>query len=448
MTLLDFVRYDRQLLGTKIGCREGDCGACTLLMGTLKRDSVEYKSLTSCITPLGNAHGKHIVSIEGLNMKELSPYQQAMVDNSGAQCGFCTVGFMVSFAGESLNNRKSNYNSIISAIDGNICRCTGYKSIERASHTIAEGLKQKDLSQLVPWLVRHKYIPPYFEEIPNRLIDIQPTVKMNGSQFVGGGTDLYVQRPDEMFESEIHLVSDKAPLVGILDDGKDIHIGAATNTTQIMESELLLSILPSLRKHMKLVSSTPIRNIATLAGNIVNASPIGDLSIYFLALDSQLEIQHKNGNSRFLKLKDFFLGYKDIDLAEDEFIQCLSFPKPTGNTAINFEKVCKRKYLDIAIVNTAMAIRVENGIIVHASLSAGGVAPIPKYLARTSIYLESRPLEAATVLNALEIIQEEIAPISDVRGSAEYKRLLIRQLVIAHFLESFPEMINLNALLC
>ena len=446
MTLLDFVRYDRQLIGTKIGCREGDCGACTLLMGSLNGDSVEYKSLTSCITPLGNAHGKHIVSIEGLNLKDLSPYQQAMVDESGTQCGFCTVGFIVSFAGECLSQRKSNYESIISAIDGNICRCTGYKSIERASRIIEKGLKHKDLSQLTPWLVEHKYLPPYFTEIPERLKEIKQQVTVNGAQIIGGGTDLYVQRPDEIFESEAHLVSDDTSLVGIMDDGEEIHIGASTNTTQIMESELLQSIFPDLRKHMKLVSSTPIRNIATLAGNLVNASPIGDLSIFFLALDSKLEIQHKNGNTRFLKLNEFFHGYKDIDLGEEEFIQCLSFPKPTGISYFNFEKVCKRKYLDIATVNTAMSIQLDNGIITSANLSAGGVAPIPKYLSHTSEYLISKPMEESTIQSALDILQEEISPISDVRGSADYKRLLLRQLVFAHFMECFPETIGIKAL--
>src|SRR5437868_10825396 len=142
-TVLDFIRYHKRLVGTKIGCREGDCGACTILAGDLENDKLIYRSVTSCLMPLGNAAGKHIVSVEGINMKELSPVQQALVDSNGTQCGFCTIGFVMSLTGFVLNENEKNFEEAIAAMDGNICRCTGYKSIERAAAVLSEKMTDK-----------------------------------------------------------------------------------------------------------------------------------------------------------------------------------------------------------------------------------------------------------------------------------------------------------------
>ena len=147
--LLDFVRYDKSLTGTKIGCREGDCGACTVLIGDLIDGQMNYKQVTSCLTPLGNVQGKHVVTVEGLNMEDLSPVQKFMVNESGTQCGFCTVGFVVSLTGFCLSNSEPSYKDAIAAIDGNICRCTGYKSIERAAKHITGSLTGKDQNETI-----------------------------------------------------------------------------------------------------------------------------------------------------------------------------------------------------------------------------------------------------------------------------------------------------------
>ena len=164
-TLLDFIRYEMNLPGTKIGCREGDCGACTVLEGTIKDDKVKYKSIVSCLTPLGNAHGKHIVTIEGINMKELSPVQNALVDHAGTQCGFCTPGFVMSLTGHSLSEETSDKEKVIASISGNICRCTGYKSIEKAAESISQLLKIKDINDPVKWLVENKHLPEVIEHL-------------------------------------------------------------------------------------------------------------------------------------------------------------------------------------------------------------------------------------------------------------------------------------------
>ncbi|MEO6070729.1 MAG: 2Fe-2S iron-sulfur cluster-binding protein [Chitinophagaceae bacterium] len=164
-TVLDYVRYHQNLMGTKIGCREGDCGACTLLIGDFEKDQLVYRSVTSCLMPLGNAAGKHIVTVEGLNMQELSPVQKAMAETNGTQCGFCTLGFVLSFTGFVLNSHTKNYKESIASIDGNICRCTGYKSIERAAKIITEQLADKPEKDTINWLVDQQFIPLYFKDI-------------------------------------------------------------------------------------------------------------------------------------------------------------------------------------------------------------------------------------------------------------------------------------------
>lgn len=471
MTVLDFVRYRQNLKGTKIGCREGDCGACTILVGELVDDKVRYRSMTSCLMPLANAAGKHIVTIEGINPADgsLTPVQQALVDESGTQCGFCTVGFVMSLTGHCISSPSVSIPSVsspqgskgstspavdaaISAIDGNICRCTGYKSIERAAETIcrqsAEG---------------RRHIPNYFGDIPKRLATMhamtaKPATRAVSVGFVGGGTDAYVQKPEIYAETDAeHLFFDPS-LRGVRDLGDFIEIGASATVTDLLESPAMNAIFPDLYKHLKLVSSTPIRNMATLAGNFVNASPIGDMTVWFLALDTSILLSVPpavaGGVVREIPLADFYLGYKQLDKTDDEIITAVRFRKPFGNFRFNFEKVCKRTYLDIASVNTAISLKlydagppvpeilrsqveVEGPKIQVAHVSAGGVAPIPLYLRKTSAFLAGKEVSQETIDLAAEIIQDEISPISDVRGSEDYKRLLLGQLFRAHFVEMF-----------
>ena len=192
LTLLDFVRYEQHLRGTKIGCREGDCGACTVLVGSLEDGKIRYRSVTSCISPLGNAFGKHIVTVDGLQRESLTRVQEAVVEEGGTQCGFCTPGFTVSLTGYCLSCDKPEMSEAIAAIDGNICRCTGYKSIERSVQRIVDALRTgADLE----WLVDEGFLPTYFLQIPNRLASLQsPHLSKSSSPvIVGGGTDLYVQ---------------------------------------------------------------------------------------------------------------------------------------------------------------------------------------------------------------------------------------------------------------
>jgi xanthine dehydrogenase small subunit len=439
-TVLDYVRYYKRLAGTKIGCREGDCGACTILVGDFENGKLVYRSMTSCLMPLGNANGKHIVSVEGVNMKELTPVQQAMVDENGTQCGFCTIGFVMSLTGFVLNGTSKNYDEAIAAIDGNICRCTGYKSIERAAVILSEKMNDKPEAETIGWLVEKNFIPDYFLNIKERLTALREQVNKEADELkavsqklvLGGGTDLIVQKALHVKKSQLAHVFDNGKMQEINFENGQCHIGGAVTLTAFAESKLIQGFFPGLKKYIKLISSTPIRNMATMAGNLVNASPIGDMTIFFLALDSDIVLS-KGENSRTIKLKDFYKGYKQLNKAADEIIEKIIFTPPQNNL-FNFEKVSKRTHLDIASVNTACQLQVnDDGLIKSIHLSAGGVAPFPKYLKDTCSFLTGKRITAENLTAAIEIINTEVAPISDARGTTEYKRLLLRQLFLAHF---------------
>lgn len=456
--LLDVIRYHQHLSGTKIGCREGDCGACTVLVGELKNDNVEYRSMTSCLLALANVQGKHIVTVEGLNLQGLSPVQQAMVDESGTQCGFCTPGFVVSLSGCCLSREKVTQELAVRAIDGNICRCTGYKSIQRAAAIVAGKLAKKDVADPVKWSVENGFLPSYFGDIAQRLRalsnaprNLQPVT--DKGTFLGGGTDLYVQRHDDMHRARIRSTVDDTSLKGIRIEGDQCIIGGGCVANDLLTSAELRTRFPRLEEYLLLVSSTPIRNMGTLAGNFVNASPIGDLTAMFIALDSNIILSRHaeplslpKGEARSIKLRDLYKGYKQLDKSPDELVTSVSFKLPTKNTRFHFEKVSKRTYLDIASVNTAIRLEMDGATIHEAHVSAGGVAPIPKYLANASAFLVGKAVNSGTVRAAIKVMNEEIAPISDVRGTADYKRLLLRQLLFAHFMELFPDRFTLQEL--
>ncbi len=433
--LLDFIRYDKHLKGTKVGCREGDCGACTVLAGSLNKGKVHYQTLASCLTPLGNVIGKHVVTVEGINSDDLTPIQAALDEHAGTQCGFCTPGFVVSLTGHALSEYENTVETAVSTISGNICRCTGYKSIERAVDDIVNDLKGKPEALSLEWLIKHKYLPEYFVDIPSRLYELKIEYKSKGSKIIAGGTDLYVQKPDETSDSDASFYLNKSELKGIYKKDGHIVVGASVTANEIMYSEIFNKYFPKIKQWFKLISSEQIRNMGTLAGNFVNASPIGDLSIFFLALNAELFIKNTGGEKRKVLLKDFFKAYKILDLKAGEFIEKLHFKVPANGTKFNFEKVSKRTYLDIASVNTAVSYFSAKNVIRDIHISGGGLAPVPMYFDKTREFLIGKELNRKNLQKASDILLSELSPISDIRGSKEYKSLLLKQLFFAHFEE-------------
>ncbi len=454
MVLLDFIRYHRHLLGTKIGCREGDCGACTVLVGKLLDGELHYESMTCCLMPIGNAQGKHIVTIEGINpapgvVNGLNPVQQAVVNAGATQCGFCTPGFVMSLAGFCLSNKEATKENAIAAVDGNICRCTGYKSIERAAEKIAELMKTRKDEAPVKFVSEQNILPAYFSSVKSKLLSLtndqfltslagRPVPDSHPDSYrdpivVGGGTDLYVQKHDDMTHADTRFLFDDPALKGITKEGNKCVMGPSVTVTDLKNSAIINEAFPEFQQYAKLVSSTPIRNMATIAGNFINASPIGDFTVFFLALNAQLVLS--DGKSkRELPLRKLYKGYKQLDKRPGEYIERVWFELPGKNTFFHFEKVSKRTHLDIASVNSAISLSMNGDVIAHAGISAGGVGPIPLYLQKTSAFLRRRTISEEIIKDAIEMAQTEISPISDARGSKEYKRLLLGQLIKAHFI--------------
>ncbi len=439
--LLDLIRYHEHLMGTKIGCREGDCGACTVLVGEIAFGELRYESMTSCLLPIGNVNGKHIVTVEGTNPSPgsgqvLNPMQQAMADEGATQCGFCTPGFVVSLAGFCLSDKQPTIDNAIAAVDGNICRCTGYKSIERAAARVTGLMKERNNEDPVAFAVKKKMLPDYFSTIKDRLSKLETIPLMTHDSrlmTVGGGTDLYVQKHDEMTQAPIRFVFDDPAWNGIKKEGNTCIIGASATVSDLKNSSVINKAFPDFQRYAKLVSSTPIRNMATIAGNFINASPIGDLTIFFLALDAKLVLSD-GVTKRELSLRKLYKGYKTLDKKPAEYIEQIRFELPTKGSFFHFEKVSKRTHLDIATVNSAIYLQIKNELITEAGLSAGGVGPVPMFLQKTSEFLAGREINDETITGAIEVMKTEISPISDARGAKEYKTLLLEQLIKVHFM--------------
>jgi xanthine dehydrogenase small subunit len=437
--LLDVIRQNIKLTGTKEGCREGDCGSCIVLHGKLKDGLMIYRTVNSCMFPLGDIAGSHIVTVEGLNGMELTPVQQALVDKGASQCGFCTPGFVVSMTAYFMYAETLKPDEAIGFLSGNICRCTGYTSIIRAmEQTMSlidpEAFKRSFPTHRIQFLVEHKFLPEYFLHVPELLtqLAVPPATQYSGEIILAGGTDLYVQKEDAVYDTKPFLISSCEDFKGIYTENGFCHMGAATTVTEMEESSIIREYFPQFSGFVKLISSTSIRNRATVGGNIINASPIGDLSIILLALDATVVLRNHH-QKREVRLKDFFKGYKQLNKQSDELLHSVYFPLPHPDSKIHFEKVSRRTYLDIAGVNSAMLIRTENNIVAELHLSAGGIAPIPKYFEKAVAYLKGKTPDQNHLSEFIRIACEDATPISDVRGSTAYKKLLLKQILQSYF---------------
>ena len=442
VTVLNYLRQIARLTGTKEGCSEGGCGACTVLVGELKEDRVCYRAVVSCLLPLGELAGKHLVTIEGLNQSQLSLVQQAFVDYGATQCGFCTPGMLMSLTGYLLSaETEISEEGLKNSLSGNLCRCTGYASIKRGYESLIQTLgKGSQVS------IKDALLPEYFQGIPARLQSLPQKAldseKAKSNFIVAGGTDIYVEHGDILAESQVRLLNQSSLSKEISSSEREIRIGSLTTFAELASHPAILKIIPDIAAYMQRIASAQLRNRATIGGNIVAASPIGDGSILLLALDSRLVLK-KGNKSRTVTIREFFHEYKKTAIAPGAILTEIIIPL-IPPTKINFEKVSKRQYLDCAAVNSVMRVRCASKRICEIAISMGGVAPIPLLLQKTSNYFMGKEINQETIEGAFPILQAEIDPISDIHGSARYKRLLARQLLIAHFTKLFPKSVTVR----
>ncbi len=448
LTVLDYLREEMRMTGTKEGCREGDCGACTVMLGTCCDGHVVYRPATSCLVPMAELRGRHLVTIEGLQMVDLTLVQRALIAAGAIQCGFCTPGIVMSITCYLLQHPQPPDEAAAKAmLSGHLCRCTGYAAIKRACELICDAWSEEENENDLARLIRLQVVPPYFARIPALLSELPSApVGTMALPMIAGGTDLYVQKGVQLSGSDIYSLSLQREAEPVHEINGVLELDGMMTFQEFMEHPLIRRHLPVNEPFYEEVASWQVRHRATIAGNLVNASPIADLAILLLSLGAEL-ILHGSEGERTLALASFFTGYKTIAKRADERIYRIRIGLPPPDSKIHFTKVCKRRHLDIASVNSAVRVCVVDGTIRTIDLSFGGVAPVPLWASKTGSFLQGKRLEISVLKEANRILQSEIHPIDDVRGSATYKRVLARQLLLTHFVELYPNLVPAEAAL-
>lgn len=447
-TLLDLLRNEAGLTGTRAGCREGDCGACTVILGEPLPDCrMSCRAVCSCILPVGATRGRLVMTVEAIGRPErLSPVQSVLLEEGASQCGFCTPGMVMSVTAYLLGETVPTPEGCVASVAGNICRCTGYSSVIRAMDRLCGRIGASPASDpLSPehseWLAGLGVVPGWLPEAP-RLISSLPgsAPPPAGDVPVAGGTDVMAiagltgeVRP-RLLELE---GGERSPRVS----GGICHVPAMCTAEGLLASDPLRRF-ESMRRARRLISSPQVRARATVGGNVANASPIGDLTIILIALGATVRLE----SGAEMPLEDLYLGYKRLRMGEGDLIEGFSFPVPAAGEQVLFEKVGMREHLDIASVCSAARLSVREGTVIEARLSAGGVGPVPMLLRETSRTLPGRRVSGELALDASLRAMGEVTPIDDVRGTAAYKRTLLGRLVIAH-LSGFLEPGELSGIL-
>ncbi len=439
MTLLEYLRQ-HGYVGTKEGCGDGDCGACTVVViGSGSDGKPHYQAMNSCLIPLGAIAGREVITVEGIANGKLHPVQQAMVETGGSQCGYCTPGFIMSMFAGYYDGKVDDI-----SVEGNLCRCTGYLPIRKAAQKVT-GAQPDDhfstklaeatieLSAFTYETADHRFYRP------TCLADVLTLLQEHSDAvLISGGTDLGLELSHHRREYPV-LVSLEAvtELKQLTITPEFVEIGAAVPLSQIEEQ--LRGIFPSLDEMIHWFAARQIRNRATVGGNIGTASPIGDLPPVLLSLETKVNIASQNG-TRSLLLADFFHGYRQTDLKSGEVIASITIPRNLPQGAVQrlsqSYKIGKRGTDDISIVAAAFAIDLdEQHHIVQARLGYGGVAATPARATGVEEWLVSKPWNIATVQQAKTLLKEAFNPLSDLRGSATYRKLLVANLFEKFFVE-------------
>ncbi len=464
-TVLQMLREDLHRIGTKEGCAEGDCGACTVVLAELdaSHEGLTFRAVNACIQFVPTLDGKKLITVESLSQpgQPLHPVQQALVEQHGSQCGFCTPGFVMSLFALYKTQQDPNRKEIDQALSGNLCRCTGYRPIVDAatamyglgdtvdapaqnwmtcsfatagSHAPASG--EQETIDLLRSLVRRdtlalshgqrRYFAPVSIEALAELKLAHPDACL-----LAGGTDvgLWVTKQQRDLEQVIYT-GNVRELRHMEVQDNILQIGAAVTISDAMAT--LTRHFPALEKLFIRFASPPIRNAATLGGNITNGSPIGDSMPALIAAGASLLLRRGN-ETRMMPLEEYYLGYQQTALRDGEFLQSVHVPLPAPGTTLHAYKISKRFDQDIAAVCAAFSLTLENGKVSAARVALGGVAAIPLRVGDCEQAMLGRDWNEATVRSAMAALEHALKPIGDMRASARYRQLLSRNLLYRFF---------------
>jgi xanthine dehydrogenase small subunit len=435
-TLLDWLRGPAGLHGTKEGCAEGDCGACTVVLERANGDgSVRSEAVNSCMVMLGQVDGAGVRTVEGLAAADgaLHPVQAAYVETGGTQCGFCTPGFVMATYAYAAQGGDAAVAPIHDMLAGNLCRCTGYRSIVAAVQR-AVGAPGVPVPGVPVRLPPERAADAVFQAAGARFFaprSLASALALRAAhpeaQLLAGGTDLGIQasRDRNPPATVIHLAH--VPELQVLDEaGGALTIGAAITYSDALG--LLARRHPALHTYLTRLGSTQIRNLGTIGGNLGTASPIGDTPPVLLALDAELTLASLRGVRR-VALDGYFRGYRQTALAPDEIILSIRLPALPPCTSLAAEKVSKRRDQDISAVAAAFRITLLDGKMAAVRLAYGGVAATPVRARHAEAALEGQAPQETAFAAAVAALADDIAPLSDWRGRAEYRRLVAGNLL-------------------
>jgi xanthine dehydrogenase small subunit len=451
-TLLDWLRLSRSLRGTKEGCAEGDCGACTVLVGRLTpTGGLTYESVNACIRFLGSLDGCHVVTVEHLGGSDgrLHPVQQAMVDYHGSQCGFCTPGFVMSLYALWMQTPNPSDQEIETALQGNLCRCTGYEPILRAARAISSYAgTEKDplLAERETIIVRLKTLKDgarveigegkHRLVVPARLDDFATVLEASpAATVVAGSTDVGLWVTKHMRDiTPVVFIAGLDELKSIAVKDGVISIGAGVTYSEAIST--LSHHIPALGPLITRIGGCQVRNMGTIGGNIANGSPIGDTPPPLIALGSTLTLR-RGGVRRTIALEDFFIAYGKQDRQPGEFVEAVHVPVPAAAEKFAIYKVTKRRDEDITATLGAFRLTLAaDGTVAGITIAYGGMAATPKRALAVEKALLGQPWTEATVEAAMEKYAEDYAPLTDMRATAEYRALVAKNLLLRFHFET------------
>ena len=444
-TILNFIRTELKKTGTKEGCAEGGCGACTVVVGELNKNNIEYKAVNACISFLPFLNGKQLLVVENLISKEgkLHPVQEAMVKCHGSQCGFCTPGFVMSLF--SMYKNYDNYNNelIKDSISGNLCRCTGYRPIVDAGKSLNRiskidqfsKNKTKTIKLLKKINSKNLFITnqdkKYFS--PKKIKDLKKIIKNNpNSNFLSGGTDLSLKVTKERKDIQ-HIINlmDIEELDFIKKNKNFIEVGAATPLIKF--EKFIKKYYSDFNSVLKRYGSIQIRNVGTIGGNIATASPIGDTLPILLSLNAELVIETLK-NRKILSINEFFISFRKTKLKIGEFIYSIRIPLYKNNIFKAY-KISKRFDDDISSLCASFNLEISNNKIKNVFIAFGGMDEIPKRAAICEKHLKNKYLSIDTFLKARNYLEKDFNPIDDMRASKDYRIEVAKNLLIKCFQE-------------